>query len=72
METILRLALPVLPQLMGLVTPALRVLLDGLLRDLHAKARQTDNPVDDVVVGLLAGLLGLDLAAGERPADQAG
>jgi len=60
MNAVLKLALPVLPQLVSLITPVLRDSLEGLIKELLAKARTTDNPLDDILVGLLAGLLEMD------------
>ena len=61
MNTVLRLALPILPQLLGLITPLLRESLEGGIKDLRAKAKTTDNPIDDILVAVLAGALGLEL-----------
>ncbi len=61
MNVILKLALPVLPQIMKLVTPILRETLEGFIEDLYAKAKATPNPVDDVLVGILAGLVGVEI-----------
>lgn len=61
MNTVLRLALPILPQLLGLITPLLRKSLEDSIKDLRTKAKTTDNPIDDILVALLAGVLGLEL-----------
>ena len=61
MNTVLRLALPILPQLLGLITPALRDSLESGIKELQAKAKTTDNPIDDILVAVLAGVLGLEL-----------
>jgi len=61
MNTVLRLALPILPQLLGLITPLLRESLEGGIKDLRTKAKTTDNPIDDILVAVLAGAVGLEL-----------
>ncbi|MBW2619128.1 MAG: hypothetical protein JRC92_09660 [Deltaproteobacteria bacterium] len=63
MNTVLRLVLPILPQLLGLITPLLRESLEGGIKDLQAKAKTTDNPIDDILVAVLAGAVGLELDA---------
>jgi hypothetical protein len=63
MNVILRLALPILPQILKLVTPLLRESLEEAVKDLFAKAKKTDNPVDDILVAVLAGLIGVDVNA---------
>ena len=60
MNVLQRLILPLLPQLVGLVTPVLRQVLESAVRELHARARETDNPIDDLLVAVLAGFLDLD------------
>ena len=61
MNVILRLVLPVIPQIMKLITPVLRETLEEFLQDLYLKAKATPNPVDDILVGILAGLVGVEV-----------
>ena len=63
MNVILKLVLPVLPQILSLVTPVLRETLEDVVKDLYAKAKKTDNPLDDILVAVLAGLIGVDAKA---------
>lgn len=48
----------VVPNLIKRLTPEVRGLLEKVIEDLKAKARKTDNPIDDMLVGLLAAMLG--------------
>ena len=61
LNSALSMALPVLPQLVSLMSPGLRDSLAGELAALSRKAKETENPVDDVVLGVIGGLLGMDL-----------
>ncbi len=56
----LSMAVPVLPRLVAFMSPSLRDSMAGELEALSRKARASDNPVDDVVLGLVAELLGFD------------
>lgn len=49
----------VVPNIIKRITPEVRGLLEKMIEDLKVKARKTDNPVDDMLVGLLAAILGL-------------
>ncbi len=60
MKPLLRMSPVVLPRLVGLMSPVLRDSLVGDLDALNRQARETENPVDDVVVGLLFELLGFN------------
>lgn len=51
----------VLTGLVGALSPTIKNLLKGFLVDLYKKAKATDNPVDDILVIFLAGILGVDL-----------
>ena len=50
-----------LPQIISLVSPALREFLQGYLKEAYAKAKTTDNPIDDVLCIVLAAVLSIDL-----------
>ena len=51
--------LPIIGQLMALLTPALREMLLQFANDFYAKAKTTPNPVDDIVAALLLGILNI-------------
>ena len=61
MSSIIKLFIPLLPQILGLVTPALRRALEDVIKDLYKRARETENPIDDILVGILAALLSIDM-----------
>jgi hypothetical protein len=60
LNSLLKAARPILPRLVGLMTPELRDSLARELVSLSRKAGQTDNPIDDVVVGLIIYTLGFN------------
>ena len=60
MKGLQALFLQILVELITKMTPELRELLCGMLKELQRKARATDNPIDDLVCLLLIGLLACD------------
>jgi hypothetical protein len=59
---VIELILKVLVPVFNLVTPELRLLLNDFLTSLYLKAVKTENPWDDMAVGML-----LDILAIPRP-----
>jgi hypothetical protein len=53
------LILRILVSLLPAITPVLKDALRDFVSDLKAKARQTESPIDDVVVSILEELLSL-------------
>ena len=51
--------LAIIPAILAAITPELREELKAGLERLEQKAKATKNPVDDLVVGLLRGVLGI-------------
>ena len=58
---IINLLVTVLGPLVGLLTPTIKGELTSFVQGLFAKAKKTDNPVDDVFVRFLAALLDIEL-----------
>lgn len=52
----------ILSNIFTLISPELKGLVDGLVKDLYAKAQATPNPWDNIAVGVVATLLGVDLS----------
>lgn len=52
-----KLLMMLLPLILTVVSPQLRVFLTEILTDLETKAKQTDNPWDDMFVALLKAIL---------------
>ena len=50
---------PILLKLMGLLTPQLRLLLKDFALGFYERAKETDNPFDDVAASLLLALLSI-------------
>lgn len=50
---------PILVKLMGLLTPHLKSLLGNFALDFYHKAKETDNPFDDIGAALLLALLSI-------------
>jgi len=51
--------LPLVSTLINAMTPTLRNLLQEFLLDLYKRARETENPFDDMVTAALLALLGI-------------
>ena len=58
---IVNLIITVLAPLVNLLTPMLKEELTDFVVKLYEKAKGTDNPIDDLFVKFLAGLLEIDL-----------
>ena len=56
-------AIPValLSLIVPLLSPAIRTMLEGQIRELHKKALETDTMADDIFTATLASLLGIKL-----------
>ena len=50
----------ILIRLVESISPGMREGVKGLIVDLRAKAAETKNPIDDIFVGVLAAVLGVD------------
>lgn len=55
-----KLILAILMRLLVEITPQMRDKLHAMLDDLQAKAKETANPVDDIFVGILRVVCGVD------------
>lgn len=55
----------ILVPLLNNLSPAIRDLLEDFIKDLYQKALETDSPWDDFFVGLLAGLLEIEVEGQE-------
>ena len=51
--------IPLVIKLMGLLTPQLKILLSDFAISFYQKARETENPFDDIAAGLLLALLSI-------------
>ncbi|MCB2188387.1 MAG: hypothetical protein KQJ78_18355 [Deltaproteobacteria bacterium] len=60
-DFVLRILMTVLPGMLDKLTPAIKDLLEGFLRDIYQKALETPNPLDDFAVKLVGSLIGLDV-----------
>lgn len=58
---VLNLIVSVLGPLVGLITPQLKEAIAAFVRDLANKAKETESPLDDIFVKVLAALLDVDL-----------
>jgi len=58
---ILSLIVSVLGPLMSLLTPSIKGELTSFVQGLYAKAKETSNPVDDVLVKFVAALLDIEV-----------
>lgn len=56
-----RITIAVLSAILRAVSPILREALQKAMKELYEKAKQTDNPYDDMCISLLARLLGIEL-----------
>lgn len=50
---------PILLKIMDLLTPQLKLLLKDFALNFYQRAKETDNPFDDIVAGLLMALLSI-------------
>lgn len=55
----------ILVPLLNNLSPVIRDLLEGFIKDLYQKALETDSPWDDFFVGLLAELLEIEVGGQE-------
>ena len=52
--------IPIIGQLLKVLTPTLSTLLRDFALQFYARARETSNPFDDVAASLLLGILGIN------------
>jgi len=53
--------LKLLPMIVGQLSPAIKELVENLIRQWYAKALKTDNPWDDLAAEFFATLMGIEL-----------
>lgn len=58
---ILKVLLTILANILPIISPELRKMIEEVIVNLYQHAKQTNNPFDDIAIELLAGLLGIDL-----------
>lgn len=56
-----RITIAILSAILRAVSPILREALQKAIKELYEKAKQTDNPYDDMFIALLARLLGIEV-----------
>lgn len=61
MSWIIKILLPLLWKIIPSVTQSLKDELQEFILNLYRKAEATDNPIDDVFVAVLAGILDIEL-----------
>lgn len=55
------LAVKVLSPLLSLITTPIKTELDSFIKSLYVKAKNTDSPIDDMFIKLLADILGIEV-----------